>query len=114
MVVEYEGTYQEMAERLRADGCDEGTVERFVAGEMEADERRDREGVTERVAWRRWRELPITSRYILLTQATCRNCGLTTFDAGYFVRLGTSGLVVEGTCAKCGARIALTRGEVQV
>lgn len=110
--MDYEGKYAEMAEQLRADGCDERTVERFVREEMEADEWRAGEGITEFEAFKAWRELPDGEKRILLTTAFCHNCGTATFSPGYAVRRGKWGLVVEGTCAKCGSRIARTREEV--
>lgn len=84
--MKYSGKYAIMAEQLRADGCDERAVEWFVREEMEADEWRAGEGVTEVDAWRQWRSLPAEERRILLTSAFCLNCGMTRFAPGYSVR----------------------------
>ena len=110
--VKYTGKYAEMAEQLRADGCDEYTVEKFVREEMEADEWKAGEGMTEFEALKAWHALPDEEKRILLTSAFCHNCGLATFAPGYSIRRDKWGLVIEGTCAKCGHKIARTREEV--
>ncbi len=102
----YEGKYAEMVEQLRADGCDEYMVEKFVREEMEADEWKAGEGITEFEAFKQWHTLPDDEKCILLSSAFCHNCGLAIFAPGYNIRQGTWGLVIEGTCAKCVHRIA--------
>lgn len=110
--MEYSGKYAVMAEELRADGCDERTVERFVREEMEADEWRSRSGVTDFEALREWNGLPNRDRQILLNTAYCRECGMTSFAPGYDIRRARFGLVVEGSCATCGARISRMHEDV--
>ena len=109
MTIEYTGKYKKMAEQFRADGCDEYTVEKFIREEMEADEWKTSEGTTDFVALKEWGELPEKEKHILLTNAYCSNCGVVSFAPGYNIRKDKWGLVIEGTCTKCGKAIARAR-----
>ena len=107
--MEYTGKYARMAERFRADGCDNAMIERFVQEEMEADAFRVGEGTTDLDAFRKWMEIPENIREKnYLHKAFCRNCGISSFAGGYNVRQDRYGLILEGNCAKCGAKVART------
>ena len=106
MQMKYEGKYKEMAEQFRADGCDEYTIEKFIRQEMEMDEFRKGEGTTELDAYREWMKLPEDARDMFLNNALCINCGVASFAKGYNIRRDKYGIVIEGTCAKCGEKIA--------
>lgn len=107
--MEYTGKYKKMAEQFRADGCDEYTVEKFIREEMEADEWKAGEGITDFEALKEWHVLPERERQILLTNAFCSKCGTASFAPGYNIRKDKLGLVIEGTCATCGKPIARTQ-----
>lgn len=109
--MEYEGKYAEMAEQLRADGCDEAMVERFVREEMEADAARAGEGITQLDAYREFRALPEWEQEILRTNAFCANCGMTSIAPGFTVRKVSGLLLLEGKCEQCGRRAARMRDE---
>ncbi|MBQ3338303.1 MAG: hypothetical protein IJG82_01685, partial [Atopobiaceae bacterium] len=100
--MEYEGKYAEMAEQLRADGCDEAMVERFVREEMEADAARAGEGIMQLDAYREFRALPEWEQEILRTNAFCANCGMTAIAPGFTVRKVSGLLLLEGKCEQCG------------
>lgn len=112
MVRKYEGKYVRMAEQFRADGVDEDMIEKFIGQEMEADEAKSKEGIIDLKAESQWRALSDAERHMLLTTAFCRNCGLAEFAPAYSVRRDKFGLVVEGVCSKCGAKIARMRSDV--
>lgn len=98
--------YEKMARQMRADGVDEETIARFVAEEMEEDEFRRGDGITEIEALREWREIPERTREMLLTNAFCPKCGVAEFAPGYTLRMRYGSVLVEGRCAKCGAKVA--------
>ena len=105
-IMKYTGKYKEMAEQFRKDGADEYMVEKFIREEMERDEFRKGEGTTELEAYKIWKRWPEERRQMYLHNAFCGNCGGATFFAdGYNIRKDRWGLIVEGTCAKCGSRI---------
>ncbi len=47
--MKYTGKYRKLAEQIRADGCDEVMVERFIREEMERDEFEKNSGTTDMV-----------------------------------------------------------------
>ena len=104
--MKYAGKYKEMAEQFRKDGADEHMVEKFIRDEMERDEFRKGEGTTDLEAYKIWKQWPEERRQMYLHNAFCGNCGgVTSFADGYNIRKDRWGLIVEGTCAKCGSRI---------
>ena len=106
--MKYTGKYKEMAEQFRKDGADEYMVEKFIREEMERDEFRKGEGTTDLEAYKIWKSWPEERRQMYLHNAFCGNCRMTSFAEGYNIRKDRWGLVVEGTCAKCGRKIART------
>lgn len=103
--MKYTGKYKEMAEQFRKDGADEYTIEKFIREEMEWDEFRKGEGTTDLEAYKIWKSWPEERRQMYLHNAFCGNCGMTSFTNEYNIRKDRRGLIVEGTCAKCGGRI---------
>lgn len=103
-----ESKYEETAQQMRADGVSKETIVRFVAEEVEEDEFRRSKGVTEIEALRewKWKKTPEHIRKSLLTNAFCHNCGTTEFAPGYTLRMRRGRVLIEGCCAKCGAKIA--------
>ena len=104
--MEYKGKYKRMAEQFRRDGADEITIARWIREEMERDEAAAGEGITDLAAWKIWQSWPEERREMYLHNAFCRNCHVTSFEQGYTVRQDRYGLIIEGKCAVCGARIA--------
>lgn len=102
------GKYKKMAEQFRKDGCDAATIEKFICQEMEADDFRKGEGTTDIAAVRLWKTLSEKEQQMLLNNAFCINCGVTSFQKGYSLRKDKFGVVIEGRCAKCGECIART------
>ena len=51
-------------------------------------------------------KIPEHIRRLLLANAFCHNCGTTEFAPGYTLRMRHDRVLVEGCCAKCGAKIA--------
>ena len=106
--MKYTGKYKEMADQFRRDGADEYTIEKFIRQEMEADEFRKGEGTTDLNAYKEWKGWSEERRELYLHNAFCRNCGVTSFPPGYEIRKDRFGLIVQGVCANCGAKIART------
>lgn len=104
--MEYTGKYKKMAEQFRKDGCDEHTVEKFIRQEMEADEFRKGEGTTDIAAIQLWKNYSDEEKKLWLHNAFCINCGNASFKRGYNLRKDRFGVVIEGVCDKCGAKIA--------
>ena len=64
--------------------------------------------VIDLAAYREWMKLPRDVREIYLHNAYCPKCRMTSFARDYVIRKDFFGLVIEGTCKKCGAAIART------
>lgn len=97
--------YEEMTRQMRADGVDEAMIERFVAEEgAEAEFRRGR-GTTD-IKGRAWKSMSESIRQLLLGNAFCPNCGVTSFVSDYSLRMRDGFVLIEGRCATCGAEIA--------
>lgn len=104
--MKYPGKYKEMAEQFRKDGADEYMVEKFIREEIERDEFEKGAGTTDLEAYKIWKSWPEERRQMYLHNAFCGNCGgATSFANGCNIRKDHWGLIVEGTCAKCGRRI---------
>ncbi len=89
--------YDEMAQRMRADGVDEeGAKDEFLRGC----------GTTDIEAARAWKSMPESIRQLLLGNAFCPNCGAASFASGYSLRMRDGFVLIEGACAACGAEIA--------
>ena len=102
----YTGKYKKMAEQFRKDGADEALIEKFIREEMERDAFEKENGTTDLQAYKVWQSWPEEQRELLLHNAFCGNCGaVTSFASGYGIRKDRWGLVIEGTCAKCGGKI---------
>ena len=101
-----EPKYEEMTRQMRADGVSEAMIARFVGEEMEEDEFRRGNGVTEIEALREWRKIPERIRKLLLANEFCHNCGTTEFIYGYTLRMRHDCVLIEGRCAKCGTEVA--------
>ena len=104
--MKYEGKYVQMAEEFRRDGLDEYTIEKFVRREMEDDEFEKGHGTTDIEAVRMWKETPDDVKEMILNNAFCVDCGETSFQPGYNLRMDKFGVVIEGHCAKCGGEIS--------
>ena len=104
--MKYTGKYQKMADQFRADGADEHLVNKFVREEMERDRYERNKGLTEIEAFQEWQSWTERDRQFFLNNALCPNCHLTSFAPDYTVRADSLGLIIEGTCARCGHRIA--------
>ena len=104
--MKYTGKYQKMADQFRADGADEHLVNKFVREEMERDRYERNKGLTEIEAFQEWQSWTERDRQFFLNNALCPNCHLTSFAPDYTVRADSFGLIVEGTCSRCGHRIA--------
>lgn len=63
-------------------------------------------GITDVAAYAEWMKLPEDVRKMLLANAFCVNCFVTSFAPGYAIRKDKYGLVIEGYCDKCGHEIA--------
>jgi len=102
-----------MAEDLRARGI-EPFATRGIGPEAstEASERQPGNAISDFAALKTWHGLPEWERELLLGSVFCANCIDGQFAPGYAIRQGEWGIVIEGTCAKCGGRIARTREEV--
>jgi len=103
-----EEKYKRMEAEFRADGVDENTIMRLIREETEKDEFVMNFGITDVAAYKEWRLFPEETRRILLNNAFCINCMVTSFAPGYAVRKDKFGIVLEGVCSKCGERIART------
>ncbi len=75
--------------------------------EMEGDEFRRGEDVTEIEALREREKVPEHIRKLLLANAFWRNCGTTEFAPGYTLRMCHGCILVKGRCRKC--RIEVTK-----
>lgn len=104
--MKYTGKYKKLADQFRADGADERLVNKFVREEMERDRYERNKGLTEIGAFQEWQSWPEQDRQFFLNNALCPNCRLTSFAPDYTVRADSFGLIVEGTCSRCGHRIA--------
>ena len=82
---------------------DEAIIERFVAEERAEDEFRRGCGTTDIEAARLWKNMPESIRQLLLGNAFCPNCGVTSFASGYSLRMRDGFVLIEGRCAACGA-----------
>ena len=102
----YEGKYAEMAEQFRKDGCDEDTIAKFIREEMEHDRLEENWGVTDIKAAREWQKIPEEEKELLLNSAYCHNCKHTSFRSDYNLQIDKFGIIIQGYCAKCGAKIA--------
>ena len=100
--MKYTGKYKEMAAQLKKDGCDDYTIEKFVRQAMEADEFAKGRGTTDIAAIKLWGSYPDEAKARWLHNAFCANCGVTAFAKGYHLRKDKYGIVIEGTCKKCG------------
>ena len=98
--------YEEMTRQMRADGVDEAMIERFVAEEGAEAEFRCGRGTTDIEAARAWKSMPKSIRQLLLGNAFCPNCGVTSFASGYSLCMRDGFVLIEGRCATCGAEIA--------
>ena len=103
--MKYTGKYKKMAEQFRKDGCDEHMIEKFIRQETEADEYVEKEGTTDIEAIRLWKKYPDDIKDMLLHNAFCSNCGVTSFQPEYNLRKDKLGIVIEGFCEKCGEKI---------
>lgn len=50
--------------------------------------------------------MPESIRQLLLGNAFCPNCGVTSFASGYSLRMRDGFVLIEGRCAAYGAEIA--------
>ncbi len=98
--------YQEMVQQMRDNGVDETMIARFVAEEMREDEFRRGRGTTDIEAARLRKNMPESIRQLLLGNAFCPNCGVTSFASGYSLRMRDGFVLIEGRCAACGSEIA--------
>ena len=98
--------YEEMARQMRADGVDETMVERFITEERAEDEFRLGRGTSGGEATHMRKGMPESIRQLLLGNAFCPNCGTASFASGYSLRMRDGFVLIEGTCAACGAEIA--------
>ena len=104
--MKYTGKYLKMAEQFRRDGADEYMIEKFIRQEMEQDEFPKGEGTTNLEAYKIWKSWPEERRQMYLHNAFCARCGgVASFADSYNIRRDSWGLIVEGTCVKCGGRI---------
>ena len=103
--MEYRGKYKKMADQFRRDGADEATIEKWIREEMDQDEFRAGEGITDLSAWKVWQSWPEERRELYLHNAYCSNCRVASFAKGYIIRKDRYGLIVEGRCASCGEKI---------
>ena len=103
--MKYTGKYKDLAEQFQADGCNKATIERFIREEMERDAFEEQRGTTDLQAYEKWKSRPEAQRWMYLSNAFCLKCGVTCFAPGYTVRKDRFGLIVEGTCQICGAKI---------
>ena len=102
----YTGKYKKMAEEFRKDGADEYLIEKFIREEMERDAFEKESGMTDLQAYKVWQSWPEERQQLYLNNALCSNCmDAVSFDDGYNIRKDKWGLVIEGTCAKCGGKI---------
>lgn len=85
---------------------DETIIERFIAEERAEDEFCRGCGTTDIEAARLWKNMPESIRQLLLGNAFCPNCGVTSFASGYSLRMRDGFVLIEGRCAACGAEIA--------
>ena len=98
--------YKRMADQFRKDGADEYTIDKFISEEMKRDAFEKERGTTDLVAYKEWQSWPEKRKWLYLNNAFCGNCrGAVSFADGYNIRKGEWGIVVEGTCAKCGGMI---------
>ena len=102
-----------MVEDLRNLGI-EPFAARSIGPDSAADEREGHadEKASDAAALSKWRGLPKWERQVLISSVFCLNCGDGEFEPGYTIRQGEWGIVIEGTCAKCGGKIARVRDEV--
>lgn len=98
--------YQEMVQQMRDNGVDETMIARFVAEEMREDEFRRGRGTTDIEAARLRKNMPESIRQLLLGNAFCPNCGVTSFASGYSLRMRDGFVLIEGRCAAYGSEIA--------
>ena len=104
--MKYTGKYKEMADQFRKDGVDEYNVAKFIREEMERDEFEKDAGTTDPEAYKIWKCWPEKRRQLYIHNAFCGNCmGVTSFAENYNIRKDRWGIIVEGTCVKCGCRI---------
>ena len=104
--MKYTGKYKKMAEQFRKDGVDEYLIEKFICEEMERDAFEKESGTTDLQAYKVWQSWPEERQQLYLNNAFCSNCMDTvSFVDGYNIRKDKWGLVIEGTCAKCGGKI---------
>lgn len=94
-----------MADQFRADGLNENQIEKFIREEMEHDEFVKGEGTTDINAYKEWKSWPEERRELYLNNAFCSNCGVASFAPDYSIRKDRYGVLVEGHCSKCGAKI---------
>ncbi len=97
--------YQSMADQFRADGADEKTIRKWIQEEMQGDEFARKEGSSDIEAYKIWMSWPQERRSLYLGNAFCSKCSVTSFAPGYNIRKDRFGLIVEGNCATCGAKI---------
>ena len=102
----YTGKYAKMADDFRRDGADEHTIEKWIREEMERDEFHKGDGTTDLAAWKIWKSWPEMRRQMYLQHAFCASCGSSSFAPGFNVRQDRYGLIVQGTCSKCGGKIS--------
>ena len=104
--MDYKGKYKRMAEQFRKDGADEYTIKKWIREEMDRDKFEKGRGITDLTAWKIWQSWLEECHDMYLHNAFCRNCRVTSFANGYTVRKDRFSLIIEGTCANCGDRIA--------
>ena len=105
-IMMYIGKYKKLADQFRKDGADEYQIERFIREEMERDVFEIENETTNLDAYRIWQSWPEERREKYLHHSLCVNCGgITSFASKFAVRKDQRGLIIKGTCSKCGGKI---------